>query len=49
MDQGMSMTTTIDEAAFTLRPITGEPGWCHAVYGDGSFVRVHDGFQGTDY
>jgi hypothetical protein len=49
MSEGMSTPTTNDEAAFTLRPITGEPGWCHAVHGDGSYLRVREGFQGWDY
>ncbi|WP_158385389.1 hypothetical protein [Clavibacter michiganensis] len=47
MAQHTSTTTAAaDEAAFTLRSIAGEPGWCHAVYSDGSYVRVREGFRG---
>jgi hypothetical protein len=47
MNQGTITMTDADEEVytFTLRPIAGEPGWCHAVYGDGSYVRVREGFR----
>lgn len=48
MAQHTSTTTAPanHEGAFTLRPIDGEAGWCHAVYADGSYVRVREGFRG---